>query len=116
MSTSESRLAILQAFKAFLNLPENNKFGYDYVVNDASDLTPPDETDQEPMDHYIQDDMIMNIIDMVYENTDQSWYSTDEENAHTALRTEALPQDFTCQRMIAFKPRFYYLLKSPNSM
>jgi hypothetical protein len=91
-STSESRLAILQAFRTFFNLPENNKFGYDYVVNDASDLTPADEADHEAMDDYIQDDMIVNIIDMVYEKTDQSWYSTDTENALAFFSGPTFPQ------------------------
>jgi hypothetical protein len=38
-STRESHLTILSAFKTFLSLPKNNKFGYDYVVNDTSDLS-----------------------------------------------------------------------------
>ena len=78
-STHESRLAILNAFKAFLSLPENNKFGYNYVVNDTSDLTPSNTEDLEAMDHYIQDDMIVNIIDIVYEDMDVTWYDNNRE-------------------------------------
>jgi hypothetical protein len=39
-STHASRLAILHAVQAFLVRTDNNRFGYAYVVNDESDLTP----------------------------------------------------------------------------
>jgi hypothetical protein len=91
-STHESRLAILSAFKAFLSLPENNKFGYDYVVNDTSDLTPSNTEDLEAMDHYIQDDMIVNIIDIVYEDTDLTWYDNNRDNALTFFSGPTFPQ------------------------
>jgi hypothetical protein len=93
ISTHESRLAILQKFRAFLMLPENNKFGYDYVVNDASDLTPANPEDPlEPLDHYLQDDMIVNMIVNVYENTDQTWYSNNTENATDFFTGPTFPQ------------------------
>jgi hypothetical protein len=91
-STRESRLAILSAFKTFLSLPENNKFGYDYVVNDTSDLTPSNSEDLEPMDYYVQDDTILNIINIVYEDTDQSWYHKNRDSALTFFSGPTFPQ------------------------
>lgn len=91
-STPESRLEILNKFKAFLNLPENNKFGYDYVVNETSDLTPINTDHLEPLDHYIQDDMILNIISNIYENADQTWYRNNAENALDFFSGPIFPQ------------------------
>ena len=36
--------------------------------------------------------VVVAFIDMVYENTDQSWYSTDEENAHAFFSGPTFPQ------------------------
>jgi hypothetical protein len=80
-STHESRLAMLRAFQTFLMRPENNKYGYQYIVNDASDLTPHRAEDLEPMDHYLQNDMIVNVITNVYENTGINWYANNRECA-----------------------------------
>jgi hypothetical protein len=91
-STHESCLAILNAFKAFLSLPENNKFGYDYIVNDTSNLLPSNTKDLEVMDHYIQDDMIVNIIDIVYEDTNVIWYDNNRDSALTLFSGPTFPQ------------------------
>jgi hypothetical protein len=48
--------------------------------------------DLEPMDYYIQDDMIVNIIDIVYEDTDQSWYDKNRDNALTFFSGPIFPQ------------------------
>ena len=90
-STHESRLAILSAIRTKLMHPENNKFGYDYVVNSASDLTPPDE-DLEPMNAYIQDDVIVNIILNIYDSTDQSWYQNNSASALDFFSGPTFPQ------------------------
>ena len=80
-STHESRLSILRALQAFLVRTDNNKFGYAYVINDDSDLTPAVETDLEPMDHYIQDMMIVNLMCSVFEETGNGWYTANTEHA-----------------------------------
>lgn len=93
ISTHASCLDILHKFRAFLMLPDNNKFGYDYVVNDASDLTPTNpEAPLEPLDHYLQDDMIVNIIVNVYENANQTWYNNNTENASDFFTGPTFPQ------------------------
>jgi hypothetical protein len=91
-STPESRLEILNKFKAFLNLPENNKYGYDYIVNETSDLTPLDTDNLEPLDHYVQNDMIVNIIVNIYENADQTWYRNNTESALDFFSGPTFPQ------------------------
>ena len=80
-STHDSRLAILRAMQAYIMRPEHNKFGYSYVVNDASDLTPPNADALEPMDHFIQDDHIVNLILLVFEDTGETWFADNVANA-----------------------------------
>ena len=80
-STHASRLAILRALQAFLVRTDNNRFGYAYVVNDESDLTPTLEKDLEPMDHYIHDMLIVNLMCSVLEETGNGWYAANSDNA-----------------------------------
>jgi hypothetical protein len=80
-STHETRLTVLRAMQAYLIRPEFNKFGYEYVINDASDLTPPDDSELELMDHYIPDAQIVNIMLAVLEDTGDTWFHNNEEHA-----------------------------------
>jgi hypothetical protein len=80
-STHESRLSILRALQSFLVRADNNRYGYAYIVNKESDLTPAVETDLEPMDHYIHDMMIVNLMCSVFEETGSGWYAANTENA-----------------------------------
>ena len=73
-STPDTRRDILQQLADWLNRPDNNKFGYTYIVDDRSDLTPPEENHLEPMNHYIQDHAICNIIQSIYEQADDTWF------------------------------------------
>ena len=91
-SSHESRLLVLNALRAFLMLPENNKFGYEYVVNDTLDLTPDNTEALEPMDAYIQDDTIVTIIVNVYEYADQNWYNNNRMNALDFFSGPTFPQ------------------------
>jgi hypothetical protein len=91
-SSHESRLLVLNALSTFLMLPENNKFGYKYAVNNTLDLTPENTEDLEPMDAYIQDDMIVTIIVNVYENSDQNWYNNNRANALDFFSGPIFPQ------------------------
>jgi hypothetical protein len=52
------------------------------VVDHESDLTPEDDANLVAMDHFILDDVIVNFIIPVYEETDANWYS---KNADLAL-------------------------------
>jgi hypothetical protein len=81
-SMPESRLAILHAFQMFVSRPKFNKFNYHYTVDHESDLTPKDDANLVAMDHFILDDVIVNFMIPVYEETDANWYS---KNADSAL-------------------------------
>jgi hypothetical protein len=68
-STHESRISILSALQAFLVQTDNNKFRYAYIVNKESNLTPVVNTNLEPMDHYIHDMVIVNLMCRIFEET-----------------------------------------------
>jgi hypothetical protein len=59
---------------------ENNKFGYTYITDDDSDLTPPDDQ-LESMDAYTLDHLLLlNFMQQVLlEGADQSFY---QNNSH----------------------------------
>lgn len=80
-STHESRLNILRAFQQFLSRPEFNKYDYTYTVDNESDLTPDDDANLVAMDHFIQDDVIVNLMKTVYEETDSDWYGRNNDCA-----------------------------------
>jgi hypothetical protein len=81
-STPTSRLLMLRALQAFLVMPVHNVYNYDYLVNEASDLTPVAEDQLEPMDHFIQDSIIVNLMCCVFVDTGIGWYA---ENTECAL-------------------------------
>jgi hypothetical protein len=62
-------------FRDFMMRPENNRFGYEYVVDNTSDVTPLSDDMLEPVNAYIPDSSIVNVILAVYENDDKTWYS-----------------------------------------
>jgi len=80
-STHENRISILRALQAFLVRTDNNKFGYAYIVNKESDLTPQVDTELEPMDHYIHDMVIVNLMCRVFEDTGSGWYAANTDSA-----------------------------------
>jgi hypothetical protein len=81
-STPTSRLAMLRALQSFLVQPAHNVYNYDYLVNEASDLTPVAEDQLEAMDHYIHDSIIVNLMCCVFVDTGIGWYA---ENTECAL-------------------------------
>jgi hypothetical protein len=48
----------------FMMRPENNRYKYDYQVNKTSDVTPVDEEMLEPVNAYIPDNAIVNLISL----------------------------------------------------
>jgi hypothetical protein len=80
-STKESRMAILMLFRQFMMRPENNRFGYDYTVSEHSDLTPLSSTLLEPVNAYIPDTSIVNLITTIYEIDDNKWYQSNRDIA-----------------------------------
>ena len=80
-STQESRMAVLMLLREFMMHPENNRYGYDYQINDSSDLTPLDEAQLEPANAFIPDNVIVNLVSAIYENVDAGWYGFNAEIA-----------------------------------
>jgi hypothetical protein len=61
---------------------ENNKFGYAYIIDDDSDLTPPNDQ-RELMDaYYMLHHQLLNFIQEVLEGTDQSFYQNNTDIAN----------------------------------
>jgi hypothetical protein len=46
--------------------PENNRFGYAYIIDDDSDLTPPNDQ-LESMNAYMLDHQLLNFMQQVLE-------------------------------------------------
>ena len=80
-STPESRRNVLMILRDFMMHPENNRFNYEYTVDDSSDLTPHDEETHETADHYIQDNVIVNLIGGIFEETGPNWYAENQAEA-----------------------------------
>jgi len=80
-STPESRRSVLMILRDFMMRPENNRFNYEYTVDDSSDLTPHDEQAYETADHYIQDNVIVNLVGGIFEETGPNWYGENQEEA-----------------------------------
>jgi len=53
--------------------PENNRYGYIYVVDEESDLTPPDDQ-LEPMDACLLDNQLVNFMQQTLEGADESFF------------------------------------------
>jgi hypothetical protein len=71
--------------------PENNRFGYIYTVNNDSEITPP--SDQlELMDVHMLDHQLVNFMQQVLENADQSFYQNNTETANNFFSRPAYPQ------------------------
>jgi hypothetical protein len=70
--------------KSVSSWQNSNKFGYAYIIDDDSDLTPPNDQQLELMDTYMLDQQLPNFMQQVLEGADQSFYqnnSTDIANA-----------------------------------
>jgi hypothetical protein len=81
-SNHETRRAMLMLLRDFMMRPENNRYRYDYQVNETSDVTPLDEETLEPVNAYIPDNAIVNLITAVYETGDDTWYANNREIAN----------------------------------
>jgi hypothetical protein len=80
-STPETRRSMLMLLRDFMMRPENNRYHYEYQVNESSDVTPHDEEMLEPANAYIPDISIVNLITAVYETGDENWYANNLEIA-----------------------------------
>ena len=84
-STPETRLAVLRTVAEFCAQPENNKYGYDFTVDDNSDLTPAEAGHLENADEYILSDDIVSVVLGMYEKTGLHWYNENKEYADKLL-------------------------------
>jgi hypothetical protein len=81
-STHSSRLTILRTLQAFLVHPSRNTYNYQYIVDDASDLTPTSDDDLRAMDHFLHDAVIVSLMVKTLEDTGVDWFA---ENSNCAL-------------------------------
>ena len=72
-STHETCAAILMILHKFMMRPDNNQYLYEYIVNKTSNLTLANEKQLEPINTYIPDYSIMNIIMAMFEAADKNW-------------------------------------------
>jgi hypothetical protein len=82
VSSHEGRLRMLEHIRSFCMLPTNNRYDYDYIIDESSDLTPEDKANFARPDAYIQDFVICNIIQGIYDDADNNWYGANQELAH----------------------------------
>jgi len=71
--------------------PNNNKFGYTYLVNDDSDLIPP-QAHLEPMDVYLVAHQIVNLVQSVIESADATFYENNQDTANDYFSGPHYPQ------------------------
>ena len=91
--------------------PENNQYSYEYLVNKTSNLTPADEERLEPINAYIPNYLIINIIMAVFETAKKYWYQNnikimndyfaDQPYPHSAIDQLGFPKTHS-----AFQPGF----------
>jgi hypothetical protein len=82
---------LLLFFHPVHEVPENNHFGYIYTINDNSDITPP--SDQlESMDMHMLNHQLVNFMQQVLENANQSFYQNNTESANDFFLGPAYPQ------------------------
>lgn len=81
VSTPETRQHGLNRIQQQCMMPANNKYGYEYIIDDASDLTPDDPEHYVHPDTYLQDSTLINMILGMYEDAGPDWYSRNKEIA-----------------------------------
>ena len=91
-STTETRMGVLMKFREYMMRPEHNRFNYDYVVNEHSDMTPLNPDLLEPVNAYVPDTSIVNIIKGIYEIEDNTWYENNREIASDFFPDRPFPR------------------------
>lgn len=72
--------------------PENNRYGYTYVVDDDSDLTPDEEENREPLDAYVLPNDITNLMLDTLDGAGPNWYDANQEIAGHFFSGPTYPQ------------------------
>jgi hypothetical protein len=59
----------------FFSLPANNKYGTKYTISEASDMTPENVNDRDPLDTWLQDDDVSSVMDEYFDalDLDKKW-------------------------------------------
>jgi hypothetical protein len=83
--------SLLFSSTQFTEAPENNHFRYVYTINDDSDITPPSDP-LESMDMHMLNHQLVNFMQQVLENTNQSFYQNNAESANDFFLGPAYPQ------------------------
>lgn len=71
--------------------PEHNQFGYTYVVNDDSDLTPPNDQ-LESMNVYLLDQQLVSLMESVLDGADTTFYANNQDTADHYFSGPVYPQ------------------------
>lgn len=91
-STPEGRQTMLEKIQDCCMDPKNNRYNYEYVIDERSDLTPSKREDYVTADSYILDYVICNIIEGIYQGVDKNWYSNNKELAQQYWQGPSYPQ------------------------
>jgi hypothetical protein len=99
-STTESRMAILaNVILGIHDATGDNRFGYEYLVNEHSDLTPLNPTLLEPVNAYIPDTSIVNLITTIYEIDDDTWYANNRDIANDFFADRPYPMMYAVEML-----------------
>jgi hypothetical protein len=62
----------------FFSLPANNKYGTKYTISEASDMTPENVNNRDPLDTWLQDDDVSSVMDEYFDalDLDKKWATT----------------------------------------
>ena len=91
-STPDTRRTFLNLIREFVMRNEHNRYGYDYQINENSDLTPLTKEALENADNYLPDAIIVNIVLAIYEGTGGTWYEENQEYAESLFTGPTYPE------------------------
>ena len=77
--------------REFIMRPNNNRYSYEYIINKTSDLTLANKEQLKPINAYIPDYSIMNIIVAIFETADKNWYINNIKIANDYFADQPYP-------------------------
>lgn len=72
--------------------PENNRYGYEYIIGEESDLTPAAEEDLEPLNTYLLDGELVSLMEQILDGAGPGWYQANQETAGQFFPGPIYPQ------------------------
>lgn len=97
-STPAGRQLSLQHIKNFCMTPSNNRFSYEYIIDESSDLTPEKYDHYARCDSYLQDFVICNLVKGLYDDAGPAWYEVNNETARMYWSGPDYP-DIACNEL-----------------